>query len=44
MTEWASPLTWEFPYGQPRNPWDLEYDAGGSSTGSGIATAAAPFG
>ena len=41
MTEWASPLTWEFPYGQPRNPWDLEYDAGGSSTGSGIATAAA---
>ena len=40
MTEWASPLTWEFPYGQPRNPWDLEYDAGGSSTGSGIATAA----
>ena len=41
MTEWATPLTLEFPYGQPRNPWNLEYDAGGSSTGSGIATAAA---
>ncbi len=40
MTEWASPLTWVFPYGQPRNPWDLEHDAGGSSTGSGSATAA----
>ncbi|MCI0780823.1 MAG: amidase [Chloroflexi bacterium] len=41
MTEWATPLTLEFPYGQPRNPWNLEHDAGGSSTGSGIATAAA---
>ena len=41
MTEWATPLTLEFPYGQPRNPWNLEYDAGGSSTGSGIATTAA---
>ncbi len=41
MTEWATPLTLEFPYGQPRNPWNLKYDAGGSSTGSGIATAAA---
>ncbi len=41
MTEWATPLTLEFPYGQPRSPWILEYDAGGSSTGSGIATAAA---
>lgn len=40
MTEWASPLTWSFPYGQPRNPWNLEHDAGGSSTGSGSATAA----
>lgn len=41
MTEWATPLTLEFHYGQPANPWDLLYDAGGSSTGSGIATAAA---
>ena len=41
MTEWATPLTLEFPYGQPRNPCNLKYDAGGSSTGSGIATAAA---
>ena len=40
MTEWATPLTLEFAYGQPRNPWSLEHDAGGSSTGSGIATAA----
>ena len=41
MTEWATPLTLEFAYGQPRNPWSLEHDAGGSSTGSGSATAAA---
>lgn len=41
MTEWATPLTLEFYYGHPANPWDLQYDAGGSSTGSGIATAAA---
>ena len=40
MTEWATPLTLEFHYGQPCNPWNTEYDAGGSSTGSGIATAA----
>jgi len=41
MTEWATPLTLEFPYGQPCNPWNIEHDAGGSSTGSGSATAAA---
>ena len=41
MTEWATPLTLEFPYGQPTNPWNIEHDAGGSSTGSGIAVAAA---
>ena len=41
MTEWATPLTLEFAYGQPRNPWSLDHDAGGSSTGSGSATAAA---
>ena len=31
----------EFPYGQPCNPWNVEHDVGGSSTGSGSATAAA---
>ena len=41
MTEWATPLTLAFPYGQPCNPWNVEHDAGGSSTGSGSATAAA---
>ena len=41
MTEWATPLTLEFPFGHPRNPWNLDHDAGGSSTGSGSATAAA---
>ena len=41
MTEWATPLTLVFPYGQPRNPWNTEHDAGGSSTGSGSAAAAA---
>ena len=41
MTEWATPLTLKFPYGQPCNPWNVEHDAGGSSTGSGSATAAA---
>ena len=41
MTEWATPLTLDFHYGQPCNPWNLEHDAGGSSTGSGSATAAA---
>jgi len=40
MTEWATPLTLEFSYGQPVNPWNIEHDAGGSSTGSGSATAA----
>jgi aspartyl-tRNA(Asn)/glutamyl-tRNA(Gln) amidotransferase subunit A len=40
MTEWATPLTLNFPYGQPRNPWNPDHDAGGSSTGSGIAPAA----
>ena len=41
MTEWATPLTLEFPFGHPRNPWNTDHDAGGSSTGSGSATAAA---
>src|SRR5688572_11676473 len=29
-----------FPFGQPRNPWDPQRNASGSSTGSGIAPAA----
>ena len=29
-----------FPYGQPRNPWNLEHTASSSSPGSAIATAA----
>ncbi|MGQ0522161.1 MAG: amidase, partial [Betaproteobacteria bacterium] len=29
-----------FPYGQPRNPWDLARNPGSSSSGSGIAPAA----
>ena len=41
LTEFALGGTQEFPYGQPRNPWNLDHDPGGSSSGSGIATAAA---
>jgi aspartyl-tRNA(Asn)/glutamyl-tRNA(Gln) amidotransferase subunit A len=33
--------TRDWPYGQPRNPWNTEHDAGASSTGGGIAAAAA---
>ena len=40
LTEFALGGTREFPFGQPRNPWNLEHDPGGSSSGSGIATAA----
>ena len=29
-----------YPYGIPTNPWNLDYSAGGSSGGSGIAVAA----
>ena len=32
--------TREWPFGQPRNPWNTEHDAGASSTGPGIAVAA----
>ena len=41
MTELALGGTQEFPFGQPRNPWNDAHDPGGSSSGSGIATAAA---
>ena len=41
LTEFALGGTQDFPYGQPRNPWNIEHDPGGSSSGSGIAAAAA---
>ena len=41
LTEFALGGTIRFPYGQPRNPWALDHDPGGSSSGSGIAAAAA---
>ena len=41
LTEFALGGTQQFPFGQPRNPWNLEHDPGGSSSGSGIAAAAA---
>jgi aspartyl-tRNA(Asn)/glutamyl-tRNA(Gln) amidotransferase subunit A len=41
LTEFALGGTQNFPYGQPRNPWNVEHDPGGSSSGSGIAAAAA---
>lgn len=41
LTEFALGGTLRFPFGQPRNPWNPDHDPGGSSSGSGIATAAA---
>jgi aspartyl-tRNA(Asn)/glutamyl-tRNA(Gln) amidotransferase subunit A len=41
LTEFALGGTLDFPYGQPRNPWNVAHDPGGSSSGSGIAAAAA---
>jgi aspartyl-tRNA(Asn)/glutamyl-tRNA(Gln) amidotransferase subunit A len=41
LTEFALGGTQQFPYGQPRNPWNPDHDPGGSSSGSGIAAAAA---
>ncbi|HEV8440188.1 MAG TPA: amidase [Methylomirabilota bacterium] len=41
LSEFALGGTLAPPFGQPRNPWDLERDPGGSSSGSGIAAAAA---
>ena len=41
LTEFALGGTLQFPFGQPRNPWNTDHDPGGSSSGSGIAAAAA---
>ena len=41
LTEFALGGTQQFPFGQPRNPWNLAHEPGGSSSGSGIAVAAA---
>lgn len=40
LHEFGKGGTINFPYGQPRNPWNPERTASSSSTGSGIATAA----
>lgn len=41
LSEFALGGTVSFPFGQPRNPWHPDHHPGGSSGGSGIATAAA---
>ena len=41
LSEFALGGTLDPPFGQPRNPWDRERDPGGSSSGSGVAAAAA---
>lgn len=40
LHEFGKGGTIDFPYGQPRNPWNPAYSASSSSTGSGIAPAA----
>ncbi len=40
MTEFAMTWTHYYPFGIPRNPWDLDRMPGGSSGGSGSANAA----
>jgi aspartyl-tRNA(Asn)/glutamyl-tRNA(Gln) amidotransferase subunit A len=40
MPESALVGTRDWPFGQPRNPWNHDHDAGASSTGGGIAVAA----
>lgn len=40
LSEFALGGTVDFPFGQPRNPWNPDHHPGGSSGGSGVATAA----
>ena len=39
LSEFAMGGTIEHPYGTPRNPWNLDRSAGGSSSGSAVAVA-----
>ena len=39
LSEFAVGGTIDHPFGTPRNPWNLERSAGGSSSGSGVAVA-----
>ncbi len=39
LSEFAIGGTIDHPYGTPRNPWNTEHTAGGSSSGSGVAAA-----
>jgi aspartyl-tRNA(Asn)/glutamyl-tRNA(Gln) amidotransferase subunit A len=40
LHEFGKGGTIDFPYGQPRNPWNIEHSPASSSSGSGIAPAA----
>jgi aspartyl-tRNA(Asn)/glutamyl-tRNA(Gln) amidotransferase subunit A len=40
LHEFGKGGTHDFPFGQPRNPWNPRYNPAGSSSGSGIAPAA----
>jgi Asp-tRNA(Asn)/Glu-tRNA(Gln) amidotransferase A subunit family amidase len=40
LHEFGKGGTINFPYGQPKNPWNIAHNASSTSTGSGIATAA----
>lgn len=40
LHEFGKGGTHDFPFGQPRNPWNLAYNPAGSSSGSGISPAA----
>lgn len=39
LHEFGKGGTVDFPYGQPRNPWNIAHNPAGSSSGSGIAVA-----